>query len=158
VADDPEGSAVFAQVVAAWRALPDPLRRRVHLVNLPMDDVEENAVIVNALQRHAAVVAQKSLVEGFGLTVSEAMWKARPVVASAIGGILDQVVDGETGLLVQDPTDQHEFGDAVIRLLGDLGEAAHLTVVDRYLGDRHLIQYADMFATMLGHAPAPSGP
>ena len=62
-----------------------------------MDDVDENAHLVNALQRHASVVVQKSLVEGFGLTVTEAMWKARPVVASAVGGIQDQIVDGSTG-------------------------------------------------------------
>ena len=58
------------------------MRRRVHLALLPMDDADENAVIVNALQRRADVVVQKSLAEGFGLTVAEAMWKGRPVVAS----------------------------------------------------------------------------
>ena len=64
-----------------------------------MDDPHENAIVINALQRHAAVVVQKSLAEGFGLTVAEAMWKTRPVVASAVGGIVDQVIDDETGLL-----------------------------------------------------------
>ena len=54
----------------------------MHLARLPMDDVDENAHLVNALQRHATVVVQKSLVEGFGLTVTEPMWKSRPVVAS----------------------------------------------------------------------------
>ena len=58
-----------------------------------MDDIEENAVMVNAIQRHAAIVVQKSLHEGFGLTVTEAMWKGRPIVASAVGGIQDQIVD-----------------------------------------------------------------
>ena len=62
--------------------LPPDVRRRVHLALLPMDDADENAVIVNALQRRADVVAQKSLAEGFGLTVAEAMWKGRPVVAT----------------------------------------------------------------------------
>ena len=70
---------------------------------LPMVDADENAVIVNALQRRADVIAQKSLAEGFGLTVAEAMWKGRPVVASSVGGIQDQIEDGRTGLLV-DPT------------------------------------------------------
>ena len=59
---------------------PD-MQKRVHLAALPMGDLEENAAIVNALQRDAAVVVQKSLAEGFGLTVAEGMWKARPVVA-----------------------------------------------------------------------------
>jgi hypothetical protein len=58
-----------------WRRLSPALRARTMLVSLPLDDVDENAVMVNALQRHASVVTQKSLAEGFGLTVAEAMWK-----------------------------------------------------------------------------------
>ena len=87
VADDPEGVEVLHECGDAWRRLPHHARRRVALVCLPMGDPEENAIIVNALQRHAAVVTQKSLAEGFGLTVSEAMYKRRPVIASAVGGI-----------------------------------------------------------------------
>src|ERR1019366_10802765 len=79
VADDPEGAEVLAAVREAWFGLPQELKRRVHLASLPMDDVEENAAVVNALQRHSVVVVQKSLAEGFGLTVAEAMWKERPV-------------------------------------------------------------------------------
>ena len=104
VTDDPEGAEVLAEVEAAWTELPRRLRRRVHLAVLPMDDPDENAVIVNALQRRADVVAQKSLAEGFGLTVAEAMWKGRPVVASAVGGIQDQIEDGRTGYLVDPGT------------------------------------------------------
>jgi glycosyltransferase involved in cell wall biosynthesis len=70
-----------------------------------MDDFEENAVIVNALQPAADVVVQKSLAEGFGLTVAEAMWKRRAVVASRIGGIQDQIEHGVSGLLLDDPAD-----------------------------------------------------
>jgi trehalose synthase len=70
VTDDPEGAEVLAETEAAWRALPPAVRQRVHLALLPMDDADENAVIVNALQRRADVVVQKSLAEGFGLTVS----------------------------------------------------------------------------------------
>ena len=81
VADDPEGAEVLAEVEAAWQALPRTARRRVHLAMLPMEDADENAVIVNALQRRSDVVVQKSIAEGFGLTVAEAMWKGRPVVA-----------------------------------------------------------------------------
>ena len=84
-----------------------------------MADPDEQAAIVNALQRHAQVVVQKSLAEGFGLTVTEAMWKARPVVASAVGGIVDQIVDGEHGLLLDDPGDLASFGRAVCSLLQD---------------------------------------
>ena len=75
IQDDPEEVSTFERVETAWRKLPHSHRNRVHLACLPMGDVEENAAIVNALQRHAAVVVQKSLHEGFGLTVTEAMWK-----------------------------------------------------------------------------------
>jgi trehalose synthase len=114
-----------------------------------MDDPVENAYVVNALQRHAAVVVQKSLAEGFGLTVAEAMWKSRPVVAGAVGGIVDQIEDGESGLLV-DPADLVQFGRAVERLLRDPAEAERLArngrarIASRFLGDRHLVQYAEL--------------
>ena len=89
-----------------------------------MSDIAENAAIVNALQRRAAVVIQKSIAEGFGLTVAEAMWKERAVVASAVGGIQDQIVDGESGVLLSDPRDLAAFGSAVVDLLGDRERAA----------------------------------
>ena len=82
VADDPEAAHVLEETIAVWRGLPEAVRDRIHLVSLPTDDVEENAVMVNALQRHAAVIVQKSLQEGFGLTVTEAMWKGRPLLAA----------------------------------------------------------------------------
>jgi trehalose synthase len=154
VADDPEGQGAFAEVDAAWAALPRRIRRRVHLVLLPMADSDENAVIVNALQRRADVVAQKSLAEGFGLTVAEAMWKGRPVVASQIGGIREQIEDGRTGFLV-DPGDLRTFGERVSRLLGDprgaerMGEAAQTRVRELFLGPRHLGQYVELFETLL---------
>ena len=85
VSDDPEGAEVWEETRAAWSRLSTAARSRVHLAAIPTVDPVENALIVNALQRHARVVAQKSLAEGFGLTVAEAMWKSRPVVASAVG-------------------------------------------------------------------------
>jgi trehalose synthase len=148
VVDDPEGAEVFDQVVDAWRALPHASRRAIHLVNLPMADPEENGAIVNALQRHAAVVVQKSLQEGFGLTVSEAMWKARPVVASARGGIQDQIEDGRTGLLLEDPSDLEAFGELLHRVLDDpglastLGDNARESVRERTLGLLSLERWA----------------
>jgi trehalose synthase len=154
VADDPEGAEVFEQVEAAWHELPQRVRRRVHLALLPMDEADENAVIVNALQRRADVVAQKSLAEGFGLTVSEAMWKGRPVVASHVGGIQDQIEDGRTGYLV-DPVDLVAFADRVNLLLADvhgaerMGEAAQTRVRDLFLGPRHLGQYVDLLERVL---------
>jgi len=147
VADDPEGAGVYAAVRDAWSALPDHVRPLVHLASLPMADIEENAAIVNALQRHATVVVQKSLAEGFGLTVSEAMWKRRPMVASRIGGIQDQIVDGESGLLISDPHDLAEFASHLHSLLTDrqrareIGNAARVRVRDHFLGPYSLGRY-----------------
>lgn len=150
VSDDPEGAEVLEEARLFWEALPAPAKERVHLACLPMDDSDENAAIVNALQRRADVVVQKSIAEGFGLTVSEAMWKGRPVVATRIGGIQDQITD-DTGVLIDDPLDLEAYGAAVSALLADperaasLGEAAKKRVHDKFLGPRHLMQYLDIF-------------
>jgi trehalose synthase len=147
VADDPEGAAVYDEIVAAWRELNHSQRHHVHLINLPMEDVEENAAIVNALQRHATVVVQKSLREGFGLTVAEAMWKARPVVASRVGGIQDQIEHGRTGLLIDDPSDTSQLADALYQVLSDpelgdrLGLAAKEAIREQFLNSTSLEEY-----------------
>ncbi|MGZ3456269.1 MAG: glycosyltransferase [Polyangiales bacterium] len=148
VADDPDGARIFGELVETFRALPHHIRRLVHLASLPTDDLEENAAIVNALQRHATVVVQKSLHEGFGLTVTEGMWKSRAVVASAVGGIVDQIEDGESGILLRDPRDLDAFAASLKRLLDDpelrarLGANAHERVRERFLATRSLTEYA----------------
>ena len=116
VSDDPEGARVLGECMDHWESLPPKLRSAIRLVALPMDDLVLNALMVNAIQRHAAVVVQKSLEEGFGLTVAEAMWKSRPVVASAVGGIVDQVAPG-SGILLRDPSDLDAFGETLSALL-----------------------------------------
>ena len=161
VSDDPEGAEVLAEVETAWRELPRRIRRRVHLALLPMRDLDENAIIVNALQRRADVIAQKSLAEGFGLTVAEAMWKARPVVASRVGGIQDQIDDGRTGHLVE-PHDIAGFGACVNALLANpheaerIGQAAQGRVREAFLGPRHLSQYVELLDRVLTEKPAHS--
>jgi trehalose synthase len=156
VADDPEGLQTWAETVAVWRRLPLAARRRVHLACLPMDDLEENAAVVNALQRHAVVVSQKSLREGFGLTVTEAMWKGRPVVASKLGGVRKQIEDGVSGLLVEDPGDLAAFGALLRRVLRDatlagrLGEAAYRRARRRFLHTHHLAMWVTFLAHLLG--------
>ena len=153
VSDDPEGAAVYGECLLQWHDLPPATRARVLLVTLPLDDIDENAAMVNALQRHATVIAQKSLAEGFGLTVSEGMWKGRPVVGSAVGGIIDQIAEG-TGILLPDPADLQAFGQAASLLLGDqaeaarLGLAAHEYVRENYIGDIHLMRYAQLLGTL----------
>lgn len=155
VADDPEQVAVFEECARQWRALPHAARERVTLACVPMADPDENAAIVSALQHHAAVVVQKSLAEGFGLTVVEALYKRRAVVASAVGGIVDQIVDGESGVLLADPTDLGAFTATLSELLADearrhrLGEAGHTRVVERFLPDRHLRQWWQVLAGLL---------
>lgn len=144
VRDDPEQPEILSDLLRRRDMLPETIRGRVVLAQLPMQDADENAAIVNALQRRAAVVVQKSLAEGFGLTVSEAMWKSRPVVASRVGGIEDQIEDGVSGVLIDDPRDLRAFGDAVVGLLLDrdrsmrLGQAARTRVIRRFLPPRHM--------------------
>jgi trehalose synthase len=160
VSDDPEGAEVLAEVKYYREELETDVRRRVHFATLPMDDVQENAAIVNAIQRRSDIVVQKSLAEGFGLTVAEAMWKARPVVATKRGGIQDQIVDGESGILLDDPMDLEGMGLALTRLLADrdyaqrLGAAARQRVEDEFLGTRSLIQYSQLLEELLTHVAA----
>jgi trehalose synthase len=155
VADDTEGAEVYAQACDHWRRLPAATRGQVHLALLPMVDAKENALIVNALQRSAAVVVQKSLAEGFGLTVAEAMWKRRAVVASRIGGIQDQIEHNVSGWLLDDPAQLDAFGAAVLELLGDkartraMGDAAHERVRERYLGTHSLLDYLALFERLV---------
>jgi trehalose synthase len=153
VSDDPEGAEVYGECRDAWDALPADVRERVMLANLPMADRQENALMVNALQRHATVVVQKSLAEGFGLTVAEAMWKSRPVVGSRVGGIADQITR-DSGTLVP-PGDPAAFGAAVRHFLDNpdiarnVGAAAHQRVCEAFLPDSQLLRWADLFDAVL---------
>jgi trehalose synthase len=155
VADDPEGLQTLRAAIALRHQLPEAARRRIHLASLPMDDINENAIMVNALQRHATVVTQKSLAEGFGLTVAEAMWKGRPVIASRIGGIQEQIVDGETGILLDDPRDLASFGEAITGLLADpssaeaMGRRARERVRDHFTSVRNLMDYLRLVTRLL---------
>jgi trehalose synthase len=155
VADDPEAGGVVEATLEHWRGLPDESRDRVHLAFLPTADPIENATMVNALQSHASIVVQKSLREGFGLTITEAMWKSRPIVATRVGGIQDQISDGVEGLLVDDPTDLDSVSWALTQLLNDpglsrrLGTAGRARVVSEFLPTRHLLQYAELIENCL---------
>jgi trehalose synthase len=155
VSDDPEGAEVLEEVTSRRAALPAEKRARVHLASLPMDDVEENAAMVNAIQRRSDVIVQKSLAEGFGLTVAEAMWKARPLVASRVGGIQDQIQDGVSGVLIDDPTDLEAAARAVDGFIADpdraadVGEAARQRVREEFLGTRTLTQYMTLLERLL---------
>ncbi len=155
ITDDPEGAEVLSEVTARRQELPTEKRGRVHLASLPMDDIAENAAMVNAIQRRSSVIVQKSLAEGFGLTVAEAMWKARPVVASRVGGIQDQIEDGVSGVLIDDPADLESVAKAVDGFISDpdraaqVGEAARQRVVEQFLGIRSLLQYLHLLQGLL---------
>jgi trehalose synthase len=163
VADDPEGERMLRESIAARAALPAEARRRIHLATLPMQDAEENAIMVNALQRHARVIVQKSLAEGFGLTVAEAMWKSRPVVASRIGGIQEQIVHGDSGVLLDDPHDLAAYGAAVTGLLADreaaerMGRRARERVRDRFTSVRSLLDYLALIRRVVRTERATTG-
>jgi trehalose synthase len=151
VADDPESREVLSEVLEAWEAIPSPVRERIHLAILPLEDLTENALVVNALQSQADVVVQKSLAEGFGLTVAEAMWKRRPVVGSRLGGIQDQVVDGESGVLI-DASDLPGMGEAISSFIRDptlaaaIGHRARDRVRDRFLPPHFLAAHLELIA------------
>lgn len=151
VADDPEAKEVFEECAGMCDRLDASLRDRVHLLWMPMDDA-----LVNAIQRRAGVVVQKSFQEGFGLTVAEAMWKSKPPVASRVGGIQDQIVHGESGVLVDDPRDGEAFGEGVKALLEDhrsasrMGERARERVQEEFLAPRQLRQYGELITDLAG--------
>jgi trehalose synthase len=134
-ADDPEGHLVLAEVIEA--AGDD---RDIHVLLLP----DASDIVINALVRASSVVFQKSIREGFGLTVTEAMWKRKPVIGGAVGGIREQVIDGVTGFLVHSPE-----GAALraLQLLADpaLGEAmglnGHAHVKQNFLVTRQAKDY-----------------
>jgi trehalose synthase len=133
--DDPEGVQVYESLLGLRE-------ERVLVVS------GEDTSLVNALQRRAAVVLQKSLREGFGLTVAEAMWKGTPVIGGNVGGIPLQIHDGANGYLV---SSIDEAADRIVRLLSDeplrrrMGAAARETVREKFLMTRYLEQYLDLF-------------
>lgn len=138
--DDPEGEAMYHELLAL---------REPRILVLARDDDE----LVNCLQRRAAVVLQKSLREGFGLTVTEAMWKAAPVIGGNAGGIPRQIDHGENGFLV---ASVEEAAERIVELLRDpqlrlhMGRAGREKARSRFLLTRYLEQYLDLFAALRG--------
>lgn len=105
VSDDPEGQEVFNEICGLWHDLPPEIQRDVAVITLPMASRRINALMVNALQRCSSIIAQNSLQEGFGLTVTEGMWKRRPVLGTHAAGVREQVKDGVHGRLNPHPED-----------------------------------------------------
>jgi trehalose synthase len=137
--DDPEGTAVLKEVLHEAESDPD-----IKVLDLPAFAPLE----VNALQRASTIVIQKSLREGFGLTVSEALWKKKPVVASAVGGIPSQVIHKQTGLLahsVEGTAYQIRFLLSHPDIAAKLGEAGHQHVKENFIITQKLKRYLTMF-------------
>lgn len=136
--DDPEGSKILAKVMEETRDDPD-----IHILDLPPTSFLE----INALQRGADVIIQKSLKEGFGLTVTEALWKEKAVVGGKVGGIKLQIRDGENGFLVS------SVGEAAQRVeylfknpsqAQKMGKAGKKLVREKFLIPRHLKDYLNL--------------
>jgi trehalose synthase len=137
--DDPEGATVLKEAQHAAEGDPD-----IKLLELPAWAPLE----VNALQRASTIVIQKSLREGFGLTVSEALWKKKPVVASAVGGIPTQIIHKHTGLLahsVEGTAYQIRFLLSHPDIAGRLGERGHQHVKENFLITQNLKRYLTLF-------------
>lgn len=133
--DDPEGQQVLAEVREAAGTDPD-----IHVLQLPpSSDLE-----INALVRGSTVVMQKSIREGFGLTVTEALWKRKPVIGGAVGGIKLQVINGITGYLVHSPEGAAHWAAQLIRdadLRRRMGENGYQHVKQNFLVTRHVKDY-----------------
>jgi trehalose synthase len=118
IADDPDGRAVLDDLCAAYLGCDADVRSDIALLALPMQDAVVNALIVNALQRVSTIVVQNSLREGFGLTITEAMWKGVPVLSNSMAcGPRQQVRDGVDGRMIGDPEDPTEIADALHAML-----------------------------------------
>jgi trehalose synthase len=140
--DDPEGATVLREVLGEANSDPD-----IRVIELPAWAPLE----VNALQRASTIVIQKSLREGFGLTVSEALWKKKPVVASAVGGIPIQIIHKHTGLLahsVEGTAYQIRFLLSHPEIAAKLGENGHEHVKENFLITKKLKRYLTLFLTM----------
>jgi trehalose synthase len=127
ISDDPEGLEVIEELRAAYVALDDEFKHDIALIALPMQNPDENALMVNALQRASTVVVQNSLREGFGLTVTEAMWKRIPVLSNTRAvGPRQQITHACDGWLIEDPEDRGQIADALDYLLNEAADRAAL--------------------------------
>lgn len=144
--DDPENVQVYERV-----------KKKINNFSKNRDVIlitSENNILVNALQRKAAVIIQKSLREGFGLSITEALWKEKPVVASNVGGIPLQIENGENGFLVE-PNDTKGFADVIIKIMKNpklskkFGQNGKAVVREKFLITRSLLDYLGLMHEML---------
>ena len=140
--DDPEGQEIFEELEKTVEQEKD-----VHLI------INAPDIVINALQRTSVAIIQKSLKEGFAITVSEALWKGTPVIASNVGGIPSQVLDGKNGFLLG-PYDYQGFADKIVYLIRNpmeakkMGQFGKQHVKNNFLITRHLLDYIRLFKSI----------
>lgn len=161
VSDDPEACEVLEELRCAYRSLDAAAQADIAIISLPMHDLEQNALIVNALQRVSTVVAQNSLREGFGLTITEAMLKSVPVLSNSRAcGPRQQVRDCVDGRMIRDPEDVSEIGDALHGMLADpeildeWGLNAQHRAHERFLVHVQLAEWLRLLGRLNGEMPA----
>jgi len=156
IEDDPEGKEVLEELKAAYLALEPRLQDDIAIVALPMVSLEQNALMVSALQRCSTIVVQNSLREGFGLTVTEGMWKRVPILSNAQAcGPRHQIRDGVDGRLARDPTDEAGLVQLLDEMLSDheardrWGRSAQRRVHQKFLVFRQLISWLELWDEMV---------
>ncbi len=155
IQDDPEGLEVMETIIARYKSIHPDLQKDIAILLLPMNSAKENALIVNALQRTSNIVVQNSLQEGFGLTATEAMWKAVPMVVSGATGLRSQVEDGIQGLINPNPDDPKSVRDVLMEILKDpdrreeMGMNGRNRVIQEFNIVRQLIRWVELWAKLL---------
>ena len=146
----------LADCLQVVEALPDHVRNRLHVWTVSDSGSQAHDTTIQLLQSAADIAVQKSLQEGFGLTVTEAMIKAKPVIASRVGGIPTQITHLETGLLLDDPADTTACANALIRLCenpehrAQLGTRARRDALDRFGIDQQVLRLATLLTEVAG--------
>ena len=165
IQDDPEALEVLDELRSVYLSLPEGLREEIGILLLPMQSLEENALMVNALQRASTIVAQNSLREGFGLTIAEAMWKRVPILSNSRAcGPRQQVRDGLDGRLIADPEDRSELRQAMGDMLGSparlerWGQSAQRRAHDQFLVFNQLRAWGRLLDSVLSRAVAAGSP
>ena len=156
VMDDPESTGVLEELRRYYVEMPPAVQNHIALLMLRMQSAEQNALMVYALQRASTIIVQNSLREGFGLTITEAMWKRIPVLTNSRAcGPRQQVRDGLDGRLVRDPEDVGELQRVLNEMLADTqgrqrwGRTAQRHVYDRFLVMAQLRSWARLLGTTM---------
>lgn len=153
IEDDPEGKEVLSELIEYYLSINPSIQPYISILKLPMSSRKNNELIVNALQRVATIVVQNSLKEGFGLTVTEAMWKIKPVIGTQACGIRHQIRDNLDGLLIEDPSNKEEIASKINYALSHpkerevFGYYAQKRVIENFLIFTQIRKWLQLFAS-----------